>query len=109
MVARILSALILLIACSAYADCPPPMVGKMVTTVRYLPAENWSKFEDNFEAHIAFLNEQMQAGVIQYAGPFIRDDKQLNGGFAVYNLTDLNKVGSIAAKDALVKAKVVSY
>ncbi len=102
---------VLLSSVPVLADCPLPMVGGERIAVRYVPvSKNYEKtmkaFEANFEGHIGYIGTQMQAGMIESAGPYYTEDGKMNGGTGIYNTTDFAKVRELVQQDPVVAKKV---
>ncbi|MGZ3688490.1 MAG: YciI family protein [Bdellovibrionota bacterium] len=90
----------------AACACPPPMTGDTKIAVEYVPGPNVAQFGEYVDGHLAFLAAQMQAGTIQYAGPFFAKDQSLAGGIAIYNTTDFAAVEKLTAQDPVIQKNV---
>ena len=88
--------------------CPPNMEGGPKIAVQYIPSTNIESFDKYVKEHLNFIEEQMQNGTIQSAGPFLKGE-DLVGGLAIYNLSDAGKVASIVQQDAVIKEKVFTF
>ncbi|MHC4066245.1 MAG: YciI family protein, partial [Planctomycetota bacterium] len=76
---------------------PPGMTCQEVIVVRYHPGPEWKLFDQQVAGHLAFLRQQMEAGKLLYAGPFLDE----GGGYSIYALTDLAEMDALVRLDPL--------
>ena len=84
---------------------PPGMACREVTVVRYYPGPNWAAFEQHVGGHLVFLQTQMAADKVLFAGPLV----DAGGGYTIYALTDQAEVDTLVRQDPLVINKVVTH
>ncbi|MCP4248532.1 MAG: hypothetical protein GY778_15900 [bacterium] len=84
---------------------PPEMTCREVTVVRYYPGPNWAAFEQHLGEHLKFLQAQMAADQVLFAGPLVGG----GGGFTIYALTDQDEVDALVRQDPLVINKVATH
>ena len=84
---------------------PEGMSCRDVVIVRYVDGPNTDEFSTHVADHLEFLRKGLQSGDILFAGP-LQDGP---GGYAVYGMTDKQKVEKLVRQDPLIANKVCTY
>ena len=104
---RLIIGIVSLVACgTGLQACPPTMEGGIAIVVHYTPGKHWNEFSKYAGSHLKYLHEQMNAGNIQFAGPYL-EGEDAEGGLTIYSTDDEGKVQKLIHQDALVRENIV--